>query len=189
MTTLEPGLVERWFGPAFARLHPLIMAVHRHDTTLCGVVDLHYGSGFAGWIGRRLAARLGLPKDAGPIPMRVDIHADDDTLHWRRRFGNGRMMNSEFRPIGHWPDGHWLERTGAITLLLAVDVTNGNWSWRPVGHRFCGLPLPAWIMPRVIAGKSIEHDRYRFEVQMSLPGLGLLVAYGGLLDVTFRDIG
>lgn len=186
MTAFAPGLVERWFGPAFVRLHPLIMAVHRHDTTLSGIVDLRYGVGLAGWIGRRLGARLGLPPLAGPIPMRVDIHADETTLHWRRRFADGRIMNSEFRPVGQWPDGYWLERTGAITLQLTVDTDDGNWSWRPIGHRFRVLPLPAWIMPRLIAGKSIEENRYRFDVSMSLPVLGLLVAYGGLLDVTVR---
>jgi hypothetical protein len=174
--------VTRWFGPHFAELHPLLQALHRQGGRLSGRIEIGFGPGLAGWAGRRLARRLGLPADRAESGFTVEIRHEDGVLHWDRRFENGNCMVSRFRPVGTWPDGYWLEETGQLRLRLTVDIVEGGWHWRPLGLRWGWVPLPLGLVPRSLAYKRIEGGRYRFEVAFTLPVFGRLLRYGGLLD-------
>ena len=170
--------VTRWFGAGFERLHPLLQRLHRDGGRLRGEVDVRV----RGAIGRRLAARLGVPADRERCAFEVHIGHADGALHWNRRFGDRHEMRSVFVPQGHWPDGCWIETTGPVRLKLAVDVVDGGWQWRCTGVRVRGIPLPLFLFPRTRAGKRIEDGRYRFEVSVALPFVGEVLRYGGLLD-------
>lgn len=65
--------VTHWFGPDFLHLHPLLQRLHERGGTLCGNVAVRFGTGIAGCIGRRLAARLGIPTTPGEMPFAVSI--------------------------------------------------------------------------------------------------------------------
>ena len=176
-------LVAEWFGSSFARLHPLLQQLHSVPAARVeGTVVMRFGTGLAGVLGRRLARRLGMPDVAGPQPLVVDVGHDATKMTWQRRFGDGHALLSVFRPVGHFPDGHWLEDTGRIALTLQVDIVGDGWDWRLVGARLRGKPLPLWLLPRFSAYKRIEAGRYRFHVGFALPGLGELMAYEGLLN-------
>ncbi|MES2017926.1 MAG: DUF4166 domain-containing protein [Pseudomonadota bacterium] len=177
----EP-LVERWFGPAFALLHPQLQALHRNGGMLRGPVQLSFGAGLAGAVGRALARRLGMPDGAASVQLEVTIHGDADGLHWRRRFNDGPVFDSLFRPVGHFPDGHWIERSGMIALALQVAVCDGGWHWRQRRLWLAGVPLPAWLMPRTIARKDVLDGRYLFSVEIAFPLLGKVLAYRGALQ-------
>lgn len=73
--------MERWFGEGFKHLHPLLQRLHRQGGTLHGAVDLHTGTGLAGWFGARLATRLGIPTDKKQLDLFVTIHSRNDALH------------------------------------------------------------------------------------------------------------
>lgn len=178
---LESTLVSDWFGARFGALHPLLQAMHRRGGRLAGEVEVAYGSGLAGWFGRRLGRRMGLPAQPGRMPLVVTISHTDRALRWARRFGEGHEMVSLFEPVGRWPDGHWQERTGALRLLLTVDVRDGGWYWRALGARLHGVRVPVRLLPRSHAGKRVEGDGYRFEVAVIAPLLGPLLRYGGTL--------
>jgi hypothetical protein len=168
--------VEAWFGPRFAELHPRLRELHAAGGSLTGTAMVRVGSGLAGWIGRRLARRLGV--QPGGIPLRIDIRNDRHGLHWTRRFGNGAFVTSVFRPVGTIAEGWWTERSGAIELRLGVDIVDGGWMWRQRGSRLWGLPWPG---PRVRAGKRIIGDEYVFDVAIALPLVGEVLAYEGRL--------
>ncbi|WP_266171490.1 DUF4166 domain-containing protein [Dyella subtropica] len=175
--------VSAWFGDGFERLHPLLQDLHRHGGRLHGPVRIRIGRGVAGWVGRRLARKLGVPVDEGRAhTLKVSIHHTDGQLHWDRRFDDAHHFPSTFRPVGRWPDGYWVEDTSAIALLLQVEVIDGGWYWRCVGATRGPLRLPAWLLPRGDAYKRIEQGQYRFSVSFALPLLGELLAYEGLLD-------
>lgn len=180
------NLVAEWFGSDFVRLHPLLQRLHLHGGVLEGEVELSYGRGLAGLIGRRLGRRLGLPAQPGRVSLRVEINHDARGLHWNRLFAGTRRMNSLFVPHGRFPDGLWSETSGPVTLRLGVQIRDGGWHWQPRAMRLHGLPLPLWLLPRSHAYKQIVTTdlgpRYRFAVSFSLPLLGQLLGYAGELD-------
>lgn len=179
-----PTASSRWFGEHFARLHPRLQALHIDGGVLDGSVRIAFGRGLAGVLGRRIARKLGIPTTGTDHQLQVTIAHRGDVLHWDRRFDDAQEFPSTFRPVGHWPDGYWVEATSAISLLLQVDIIDGGWHWRCIGARRGSWRVPTWLLPRSEAFKRIEHDGYRFSVSFSLPLLGEVLRYGGLLHAT-----
>ena len=175
-------MVRDWFNGRFDELHPMLRALHSEGGTLQGTVQIVHGTGLAGVLGRRLAKKLKLPK-AGSHDFSVRIYHLPDGLHWDRCFGQAAELKSIFTPVGTIDNGYWLEATGRLKMRLTVDIRNGGWYWRCLGFRALGVPLPAWLLPRSIAYKTIEGGRYRFQVGFSAPLLGDLLSYSGLLEV------
>lgn len=175
-------LVKNWFGDEFYQLAPQLQQLHSLGGTLKGPVEVLYGKGVAGIIGRRLAKKLNIPT-ARHHDFSVAISHHANGLHWHRVFNQTQEMKSVFTPVGNKTKGFWLEQTGRLHLKLTVDIIDGGWYWKILGYRFLGLPLPAWLLPKSIAYKFIDDDKYRFYVAFTAPILGMLFSYGGLLSV------
>ena len=177
------SLVETWFGGAFGRLDPLLQSLHRHGGVLTGPVDIRFGRGWAGWLGRRLARKLGVPCDRPTASLEVAIYCDEQGLHWDRCFDGVTRFRSLFVPHGRYPAGGWTETSGPFKLTLAVETPGGGWHWqlrRVVMH---GMRLPLWVMPRTRAYKRASQGAYEFCVAISLPAVGLLLSYQGMLTM------
>ena len=174
--------VKDWFGAQFGELHPLLQRIHLHGGQLTGPVDIVIPGGIAGIFGRRLAKKLGVPADGLPHQLQVEISHHPDGLHWDRCFDGASYMRSVFRPVGTSASGYWVEDTGPLKMYLTVDVRDGGWHWRCLAMRVFGLRLPLWLFPNSIAFKAVEAGRYRFYVGFSLPWLGTVLSYGGLLE-------
>ncbi|MBU8975814.1 DUF4166 domain-containing protein [Lysobacter sp. MMG2] len=174
--------VERWFADGFQRLHPRLRELHRHGGELEGLIRIEYGRAAAGWLGRRIARRMGLPPGRDTARLRVRIASDADVLHWHRVFDDADEMPSTFVPVGGWPSGYWRETLGPMQLALAVETKDGGWQWRLCAAWWNGMRVPLALLPRVAAGKrSDPGEGYVFDVRVTLPGLGLLFAYSGRL--------
>lgn len=171
----------RWFGAAFYQLHPLLQSLHSSGGRLWGEVEIDTGSGLAAAVGKRLARRLGIPLQPRS-GFQVNIRHEADALLWQRSFSDGGQMDSAFRPYGNWPDGGWVENTGPFTLKLGVDIVDGGWYWRLREARWHGLPVPLALLPQSQAGKRAVDGRYVFDVVFSLPLLGRVLSYRGVLD-------
>lgn len=172
---------ERWFGDAFARLHPRLQALHREGGRLSGPVAFETGRGLGGLLGRFALRRLGIDPAKRTHTLIVDISHVADGLRWSRRFDDGPEVVSLFRPVGHWPEGHWCESSGALALELGVDPVDGGWRWRQRACRWRGMTVPAWLAPHVDAGKRVDGDAYRFDVAVRLPLIGRVLAWDGAL--------
>lgn len=173
--------VSSWFADDFAALHPLLQQLHRTGGVLTGSVELAIPNGLAGWVGRRLASKMGIPTEAGMYPFEVIINHEKDRLLWSRRFAQSNTLVSVFEPVGDRATGYWREATGNTELHLQVDILNGGWHWRCIGMRLNGVPLPLWLAPKTRAYKEVEGGEYRFYVGFSLPLLGTVLSYSGLL--------
>ncbi len=188
---MKSDLVKNWFGPQFALLHPLLQQLHEQGGRLRGPVTVRVGRGFTGWLGRRLAHKMGVPLGLGACQLQVDISHHGQQLRWARQFiaadGRAQIMVSHFDAVGQWPMGHWFEQTGALRFKLTVDVREGTWHWRVLGVTLHGIPVPALLLPRSHASKRIENDAYRFEVVFAAPLLGELLRYQGLLALQPED--
>lgn len=159
--------------------------LHREGGVLRGVIVITQGRGLAGWLGKRLSRKLGIPLDNPECGFEVTIQHSDTALYWNRRFAGGSEMVSVFYPMGVWPDGCWIEHIGFMRMRLTVDVIDGGWYWRMLGISIGGLTIPGWLFPRTRAYKRIEHDKYSFFVGFELPVLGTLLSYSGQLDACF----
>ncbi len=174
-------VVADWFGEKFASLHPLLQALHTQGGTLRGQVLIDIPSGVGGLIGRRLAQKLGVPSAGGTHQLVVHISHEAGQLHWNRCFNNTAEMKSTFEPVGTITYGYWLERTGPLAVRVTVDIIEGGWHWRCLSLHFMGIALPLFLFPKSRAYKIIESEKYRFYVGFSLPVLGTVLSYSGLL--------
>lgn len=177
---------ENWFGIKFSDFHPMLRKLHARGGVLRGDVTVTYGTGLAGVVARRLATKLGIP-EAGVHDIRVEISHAADGLHWDRCFDGTSWMRSVFTPVGTIADGFWQENTGPLKLRLTVDIVDGGWHWRCLSVQFLGVPLPPWLFPKSTAYKTVENGRYRFHVGFSLPLLGGLLSYSGLLTAQHAE--
>lgn len=174
-------LVKNWFGERFSSLHPLLQKLHTEGGRLTGNVEICYGKGLAGFIGGRLAKKMNLPC-GGAHQLVVSISHDGDGLHWGRCFDDEALVESLFKPVGRIENGYWIETTGPLSMKLTVDINNGGWFWRCLSINFLGCPIPIWLAPQTNAYKIIENGKYRFYVDFSLPIIGSLISYQGLLQ-------
>jgi Domain of unknown function (DUF4166) len=182
----QKNVVVDWFGNSFIELHPLLQELHLHGGVLSGVVNLEYGSGVSGFIGKRLAAKMGLPTQSGQVDFEVDISHADGLLIWSRRFSKKYKMSSVFMPQGHYPNGYWCEMTGKLAIELGVDIREGGWYWIQREIRFKGILLPLCFFPSIQAYKRIKNGMYEFSVAFSFPFFGKLLSYSGLLTPCFK---
>ena len=178
----HPNAVVDWFAHRFSELHPLLQALHRNGGQLHGTVQIDIPHGVAGFFGHRLAKKLGVPTTNFSPTFDVSISHADGLLHWRRTFDSKMQMRSIFKPVGNIDAGYWLEDTGPLELKLTVDILDRGWYWRCLSMRLWKIPLPLWLFPHSKAYKKIEGDKYRFYVGFSLPFLGTILSYGGLLS-------
>lgn len=118
-----------WFGESFDQLDPLLQKLHIDGGSLSGSVDIRFGRGVAGVLGRRVAKKLGVPTSVRDNTLRVEINHSDSRMFWNRTFNTDDVMRSVFEPFGTFPDGVWRENTGALSLQLRVDIINGGWHW------------------------------------------------------------
>ncbi len=180
---------QAWFGDSFQNLHPLLQQIHIHGGTLQGEIDIKLGKGLAGLLGRRLAKKLGVPTRHARSGYKVSISHAAGKLIWAREFiapdGAAQELVTVFAAHGQYPHGHWQESTGLMHFRLTVAILEGGgWNWRVLGASLYGIPVPVRLFPQSQAYKCIEDGRYRFYVGFVMPGLGLLLSYSGLLDLT-----
>ena len=176
------SIVSRWFGNAFSQLHPRLQQLHLEGGVLSGKVNIQYGVGLAGFIGRRLGKKLGLFGAADLTPLVVTISHDKDCLYWNRVFGGNSEMTSTFSPVGVYPQGRWIETTGVIAIEMEVDIRDQGWYWKPVAYKVWGVTMPSFLFPISNAYKKIVDESYHFSVDFSFPLLGSLLRYSGSLE-------
>ena len=180
---MTSSVVKDWFEDEFFKLSPEIQSLHLNGGKLSGAIVVEYGNGVAGFLGRRLARILNIPSQ-GEHRFSVNISHHKDGLHWDRLFNESTEMKSVFEPVGTVKNGYWLERTGSLHIELTVEISRGGWYWKIVGYRMLGLKLPKWLFPKSEAYKYIENGKYRFYVAFSIPIIGKLVSYTGLLNIS-----
>jgi len=174
--------VEQWFGEDFQQLDPLLQQLHQQGGVLQGKVDVGFGSGLAGLLGQRLAAKLGVPNATGEHAMRVSIAHKDKGLIWGRCFNEASDFVSVFEPVDSKAEGgYWLEQSGALKMAFTVEIKDGGWYWHCIRCQLGGVRLPLWLLPKSDSYKCIEEGAYVFSVSFSLPLLGQVLNYNGKL--------
>lgn len=129
------------------------------------------GKGLAHLLGRI----MGFPS-AGEHPVHVAFAERDGKERWTRDFG-GHCFSSELALSGAGVS----ERFGPLRFHfdLPADALGLRMALR--GWRFFGVPMPRFLGPRIDAREWEEDGRFRFEVGVSMPVIGMVVRYTGWL--------
>lgn len=175
-TALFPTLL----GPCWARLPASVRALHggRASVLAHGRVAV---DGDPRWPARMLRALLRMPSPQSDAAIEVEIHQYAGGEIWRRRFGDA-LLESRLQRCARWPDA-FEERLGMAHLAFALDADAARLRWVTREVRALGVRLPLRWFRGVEAACGGDGDRYRFDVSVRLPVIGLLIAYRGWLEV------
>jgi hypothetical protein len=170
-------LYARAMGARFATLPPAVRGMHavHGDAGGQGEGSVWRGRGLAWLIGRI----MGFPPE-GHYPLHVAFAERDGRERWTRDFG-GHRFTSELSLAGQGV----AERFGPLRFLFDLPFDAEGLRMELRRWTLFGLPMPRWLGPRIAAREWQEAGRFRFEVAVSLPLIGPVVAYRGWLE---RDI-
>lgn len=167
-------VLENCLGLEYGNLPPLLREAHSGQTRLEGIVHVERGN----WLARFLCALVGMPPAAEHCRLTVDGEHSAEQMLWQRSF-DGFVMNSCFQRDGN----RLLERLGPIVMRLRLSVVDGVLRYSLEKTRFWGIPVPAFLAPKTEAIEEQYGDWYRFRVRVELPVIGLMIAYGGQLQL------
>lgn len=178
MTTLYQSVL----GDRFTTLPPALRRFHaRTNACARGHVSVRRGRGL---VARLVASIMGLPPASEQLAIELRTTIEDDREVWTRSFASP-TGSSVGRPMitRQWREGPLLvEALGLTRTYFELELAS-----EPLGLRFVqrrctilGVPVPRVLAPRVEAfAWSSDAEGWVVEVHISLPVIGLLVAYAG----------
>ncbi|NKB26599.1 MAG: DUF4166 domain-containing protein [Rhodobacteraceae bacterium] len=175
------NLYRRVLGDAFDKMPPALQALH-------SVTRKHIWSGRAevtrgrNPLARFIAGRIGFPKAGKDVPVTVTLIADGaGGERWHRNFDG-----ADFR--SHQSGGRTINSTlivecfGPVRVSLAAVIDGDRLRIIPQHWSLWAMPLPRFLLP---GGETFEdvddQGRFRFNVTIAAPLIGLIVAYRGWL--------
>lgn len=166
-------------GSAFEALPPKVQQLH--DTALArrwsGTANVVRGRGLAA---RLVAAVVGFPRRGNDVPVTVALSPEHGGELWTRTFG-GRSFSS-LQTCGAGRNRHLVvERFGIAAFALALFVEGDRLYLLPRRWSLLGVPMPGFLLPRGSSFETESDGRFRFDVTIALPWVGLVVAYRGQL--------
>ncbi len=173
-------LFRKVLGSAFDDLQPRLRELHESLATRDwhGFAEVRRGQGI---MAQMISALFGFPKAANQVPVSVTITPEKDGERWTRDFG-GRRFSSVQSP-GSGKDTYLLlERFGIVTVALALVLHDGRLAFVPRRWRVLGVPLPGFLLPSGASFETQEGNDFCFDIDISLPLIGPIVAYKGRLQ-------
>lgn len=147
------------------------------DMTANGIAEIERGRSLPA---RIAAALFGFPKAGQDVPVTVRFRIADGRETWQPTFAGRTFSSIQSEGTGRF-DGLLAERFGPLTFGLALVVDDAK-LWLVVRRwTFLGLPLPLALSPGSRAHESAEGGRFHFDVEITLPLIGLIVRYRGWL--------
>jgi len=165
----------RHLGKQYPDLAELIKQAHIGDIQLTGSVFVRQGNLLA----RLLCKLLNMPKAGESVQLVVHGSHTDHEMRWSRTF-DGHVMQSCFKEHGPY----LVEKMGPISLWMQLRVADGALEYKLIRARFWGLPLPAFLAPKLKACEMEKTSGYDFAVRIDLPVIGKLIEYGGILKLS-----
>ncbi|HEY4090291.1 MAG TPA: DUF4166 domain-containing protein [Luteibacter sp.] len=172
-------LYKRILGSAFESLPGMLRELHGTASARQwqGSAEVRHGGGL---IARVIRAVIGFPKAGRNVPLTVHFSPEDGGERWTRTF-DGKDFSSH-QSAGTGRDEHLLvERFGLVSFALALVVEENRLLLMPRRWSLLGIPMPGFMLPKGISFEHEEGGRFCFDVEISAPGVGLIVAYKGKL--------
>jgi hypothetical protein len=162
-------------GPDWDRLSPAVRSLH--DITGSAVAGGHADVVRSRSPLARLVARImGFPPAGRDVPVRVAFEVVDGRETWTRTFGD-----ASFSSVLSKAGGEIEERFGPMRFRFRLTVEDGGIAMIPAGWSFLHVPMPAFLMPNGVARETDEDSAFRFDVPITMPFIGPVVHYRGIL--------
>lgn len=172
-------IYRRVLGTAFDALPPVVRQLHDSPAPRrwSGTANVVRGKGL---MARLVAGIIGFPNHGNDVPVTVAFSPTNTGELWTRTFGD-RSFRS-LQTCGAGRNRHLLvERFGIAEFALALVVEDGRLHLVPRSWSVLGMPMPGFLLPRGSSFEGEEDGRFRFDVTIAVPGIGLVVAYRGSL--------
>ncbi|MEO9650424.1 MAG: DUF4166 domain-containing protein [Roseobacter sp.] len=183
-TTLnDPGIFERALGAkAFETLPKQLSNFHGSNGPVLwsGRADVDRGTGI---LAKTIGKIFGFPNAGQEIAVTVAIdrfcQADGTLVEtWTRSFA-GRHMSSNLKAFN---EKKITEQFWPFTFILHLDVNAGKIEMPVTGWKIGKLALPTWLAPKSQTSEFVdENGRFRFDVKLTMPLIGMLAHYRGWL--------
>lgn len=177
---MDPVLYERILGSEFARLPCAVREAHEVQSlrVFSGRASVENGQSVLAGLCRVV---MRLPPAAADLPLRVTMERFGARERWTREFGAHRFHSWLSQPADAAP-GAVMERFGPLSFRLRLPVDSGGLTMPLERGYFLGVPLPRFLTPRSDTREFVDGEgRFRFDVAISLPFIGLVVRYQGWL--------
>lgn len=164
-------------GDAFNRLEAPVRQFH----TFTGCHEFHgevQVGAPASLPAKWLAILLGAPLKATQGPIRFELLAEPGSETWTRYFP-GKTMRSILTKT----ENRVTEQLGASRLTFELLEAEGALEMRLEKLYFWGIRCPSWLMPQVVARETGEAQKLHFQIQATVPSIGLVASYTGYLDM------
>jgi len=167
-------LYARVMGQQYDALPAAVREMHRvyGDADASGEATVERGRNP---MARLVATLMRFPR-AGTHPLHVAFIERDGVETWTRTFGD-----QSFTSHLSEDNGRLVERFGPLRFRFDLPSDARGLEMRIVGWSLFGIPLPLALAPRGIAREWEEGGRFRFDVPIALPLVGLVVHYRGWL--------
>lgn len=173
-------LYQQVLGSAFDALPSRLKELHGSSARRrwSGHAQVRHGGGI---LARAVRAIVGFPKAASDVPVTVTFAPEIGGERWVRRF-DGKVFSS-LQSLGTGKNEHLLvERFGVASFALALVIDGGRLCLVPRRWSLLGIPMPTFLLPRGVSFEHEEAGRFHFDVEISAPVVGLIVAYKGSLE-------
>jgi Domain of unknown function (DUF4166) len=134
---------------------------------------------------RLLARLMRLPRAGARVPVRLVVTRAGRVERWHRTFAGRDFITYQRRTS----EGLLAERAGLFELLFSLEERGGVRRYRQVGFALrlgrlrAGLPRRLWPLVSARERVSADGTRLRASVRVSVPLVGLLLAYGGSVEL------
>lgn len=133
-------------------------------------------------LARSLRWLIGLPEAARDLPVSVTIERvigdDGEAELWTRNFDGSRFTSR----LSADRCGGIEEAFGPLRFRLGIAASADGIAFPVTGARCLGIPLPRMLLPRSEAREFVDEEgRFRFDIKLTLPFVGLLTHYRGWL--------
>jgi hypothetical protein len=175
---LKPSLYRRVLGGAYEEMPPAWRALHDGGAStwtgqcICDPAETR--------VGRLISRLFQLPAADSEAPISVEFTMSGTGETWTRRIGRRAMRSRQYVGV-RGKRGALVEQFGPLAFDLDLPIEKGRMDLVMTGARFAGMSLPRWCWPRIRAFETGAEGKFRFDVEIALPGVGRLVRYRGWL--------
>lgn len=181
----DAPLFPKILGDAFRTLPPAVQALHDSPKRRRwhGRAQVRRGRGL---VARLICALVKFPRSGSDVPVSVEFTPEGNAERWTRIFADKKF--SSVHSCGSGRDERLVvERFGVARFSLALVADGSRLLFVPRRWSLLGIPMPNMLLPRGMSFETELDGRFQFDISVTVPGIGLIIAYSGWLQPQTQD--